>query len=484
LDRRTKTALAVTLGAIVCLSLGIQEGSHPVEVTFEEGTNFAVALSPDGSNLVLDLQGTLWSLPVEGGEGRALTDGLGDDRLPDYSPDGRRVVFQSYRSGSWDIWAIGSDGNGLEPLTHGPFDDREPVWSPDGTSVAFSSDRSGNYDICILNVASGEVAQLTIDDEDDYMPTWSPDGSVIAFLSDRGAQGTTELWRIGAPGGPDSHESKIASFEGRASSPSWSRDGRQIVLQLLVERVYDLSGWRFSEGIASDLVLVPSRGGESTKMTSGEDVFPFRAQWMRNRGLIYTADGHLRRISGRAAPQDIPFSVKVTLDRPAYPRRAASLSSEGRLPVRGIVGPVLSPDGKRLAFSALGDIWIARADGLEPMLLTRDEHLDSDPDWSPDGRDIVFSSDRAGSMDLWWKKADAAPGGEATRLTDLPGAEVDPEWSPDGLWIAFTDEEDRLQVIPAEGGRPRLVRTSRTLPSTGAASRRSSPRSMSASRTS
>jgi Tol biopolymer transport system component/imidazolonepropionase-like amidohydrolase len=434
-------------------------------VTFEEGTNFAVALSRDGSNLVLDLQGTLWSLPVEGGEGRALTDGLGDDRLPDFSPDGRRVVFQSYRSGSWDIWAIGSDGNGLEPLTSGPFDDREPVWSPDGTSVAFSSDRSGNYDIWTLNVASGEVAQVIRDEGDDYMPTWSPDGSGIAFLSDRGSPGTTELWRIDVGGGQESHEfqeRKIASFDGRAASPSWSPDGRQIALQLLVERVYDLSGWRFSDGIASDLVVIPARGGELVRRTSAEDVFPFRAQWMSGGGLLYTSDGRIRRLaSGEAASKTIPFSVKVTLDRPAYPRRPASLSSEGRLPVRGIVGPALSPDGKRLAFSALGDIWIARADGLEPMLLTRDEYLDSDPDWSPDGQDIVFSSDRAGSMDLWRKKADAAPGGGATRLTDLPGAEVGPVWSPDGQWIAFTDEEDRLHVIPAEGGRPRWVRTSR-----------------------
>ena len=462
LRRRTKAALSVGLGGVVCLALGIQEDSPLVQVTFEEGTNFAVALSPDGSNLALDLQGTLWSLPVEGGEGRALTDGLGDDRLPDYSPDGSRVVFQSYRAGSWDIWAIGSDGNGLEPLTAGPFDDREPVWSPDGTSIAFSSDRSGNYDIWILNVASGEVAQVTTVEEDDYMPTWSPDGSEIAFLSGRGVQGTTELWRIGALGGQESLESKIASFEGKAASPSWSRDGRHIVMQLLAERAYDLSDWRFSEGIASDLIVVPARGGESVRRTSREDVFPFRAQWMPGGGLLYTSDGLIRRLAeGEAVPHTIPFSVNVALNRPAYSRRGASLSSEGRLPARGIVGPVLSPDGNQLAFGALGDIWIARADGLEPLLLTRDEHLDSDPDWSPDGRDIVFSSDRAGSMDLWRKKADAAPGGQATRLTDLPGAEVGPAWSPDGQWIAFTDEEDHLYVIPAEGGRPRLVRTSR-----------------------
>ena len=459
LSARSGTTLGVGLGGVLCLALAMQGGSPSIEVNLEEGTNFAIALSPDGSSLVLDLQGTLWSLPVEGGEGRALTDGLGDDRLPDYSPDGSRIVFQSYRRGSWDIWAIGADGNGLEPLTEGQFDDREPVWSQDGTRVAFSSDRSGNYDVWILSVADGEVSRVTTDPADDYMPAWSPDGSKIAFLSDRGEVGTTELWSIGARGG---QESRIASFEGKAASPSWSRDGRQIAMQLLEERTYEVSNRRFSEGIASDLVVVPARGGESVKRTSGEDVFPFRAQWMAEGALLYTSDGRIRRLAtGETSPQTIPFSVTVALDRPAYSRRAARLSSEGRLPVRGIVGPVLSPDGTQLAFTALGDIWIARADGLNPILLTRDEHLDSDPSWSPDGRDIVFSSDRGGSMDLWRKKADAAPGGEATRLSELPGAEVTPVWSPDGQWIAFTDEEDHLYVISAEGGRPRLVRTSR-----------------------
>jgi Tol biopolymer transport system component/imidazolonepropionase-like amidohydrolase len=443
--------------------MGMQGGSPPFEVTLDEGTNFSVALAPDDSNLVLDLQGTLWALPIEGGDAEALTDGLGDDRLPDYSPDGARLVFQSYRAGSWDIWAIGSDGSGLAALTEGRFDDREPVWSPDGTRIAFSSDRSGNYDIWILDVGRGEVSQLTSDPANDYMPDWSPGGNTIAFISERGEARTTELWTIDVGNGG---ETKIASFEGKAASPSWSRDGRRIALRLLGERTYSPSSLRLSEGIESDLLVVPARGGEPVKRTSGEDVFPFRAAWTRGGDIIYTSDGQIRRLpaspSGEASPQEIPFRATVTLNRSDYARREARIPKAGeRLPVRGIVRPVLSPDGQQLAFTALGDIWLAQADGPAPMLFTRDEYLDSDPSWSPDGKEIVFASDRAGTMDLWKKKADSAPGSDAVRLTDLPGAEVMPVWSPDGRWIAYTDEQDDLYVIPADGGGPRLVRKSR-----------------------
>ena len=141
---------ALALGVLVaaCAASSVAED---LEVVLREGTNFAVARSPVDDSFILDLQGTLWRLPSDGGEATALTDGMGDDRMPHISPDGTRVVFQSYRAGTWDIWAANADGSGLAALTDTRFDDREPVFSPDGTRVAFSSDRNGNYDIWVLD---------------------------------------------------------------------------------------------------------------------------------------------------------------------------------------------------------------------------------------------------------------------------------------------------------------------------------------------
>ena len=109
-----------------------------VDLTLREGTNLAAALSPDGRTLAIDLLGSLWVLPVSGGEAKRIIDELADARQPAWSPDGARIAFQSYRDGGWHIWTVAPDGTGLRQLTHGPFDEREPHWSRDGTRIAFS----------------------------------------------------------------------------------------------------------------------------------------------------------------------------------------------------------------------------------------------------------------------------------------------------------------------------------------------------------
>ena len=98
-------ALVVVVGS---LAVGVE--AEEVEVVLREGTNFAAALSPNDGAFVLDLQGTLWRLSPDGGAATPLTDGLGDDRLPHVSKDGTRVVFQSFRRGTWDIWSMAHEG--------------------------------------------------------------------------------------------------------------------------------------------------------------------------------------------------------------------------------------------------------------------------------------------------------------------------------------------------------------------------------------
>src|SRR6188768_3310194 len=77
-----------------------------IPVTLREGTNMAIAVSPDKKTIAMDLQGTIWILPVTGGKAKAITDALGDNRQPVWSPDGSQVAFQSYRSGDYHIWTV------------------------------------------------------------------------------------------------------------------------------------------------------------------------------------------------------------------------------------------------------------------------------------------------------------------------------------------------------------------------------------------
>ncbi|MDX6241382.1 MAG: hypothetical protein QOG10_6206, partial [Kribbellaceae bacterium] len=94
----------------------------PGSATVAEGTNFMVAVSPDGRLLAFDLVTAIWVLDANGGTARRLTDDLQDATRPRWSPDGSRLVFQSYRDGNFHLWTIGPDGSGLRQVTSGRYD--------------------------------------------------------------------------------------------------------------------------------------------------------------------------------------------------------------------------------------------------------------------------------------------------------------------------------------------------------------------------
>ncbi|MEC7804595.1 MAG: hypothetical protein VX533_07085, partial [Pseudomonadota bacterium] len=89
------------IGLLAVVGIAVALAASATEIKVSEGTSFTVANSPDGETLALDLQGRLWILPSAGGEAKAITNGIGDDRLPRFSPDGKQLVFQSFRSGNW-----------------------------------------------------------------------------------------------------------------------------------------------------------------------------------------------------------------------------------------------------------------------------------------------------------------------------------------------------------------------------------------------
>lgn len=381
-----------------------------VNVPVHEGTALAVALSPDGRTLAIALFGTLWTLPGDGGEGRRITDELFDASYPTWSPDGKAITFQGYRAGDYDIWSIAPDGTGARQLTSGPADDREPHWSPDGTRLAFASDRAGNYDIWVLNVPSGDLRQVTYDPADDFMPAWAPDGRSLAFVSTRPS--SPGVWTVEV----DGRERLVARVQGNAAAPSWTPDGSRVLYTVIADGVsrLELSG---------------------KPLASGEDVFPFRTQWRSPTEFIYTADGRIKKrsLDGKG-PETIPFTISVPVRRGVYKKRRRDFDSREPRPVLGIDRPAISPDGTRVVFGALGDLWTMTV-GSRPERLTADRFLDTDPAWSPDGSQIVFSSDRGGQgMDLWIRDVKT---GELRQLTRLPTADMAAAWSRDGTRVAF-----------------------------------------------
>jgi Tol biopolymer transport system component len=424
----TTLALAV-LPIAACTDASSGEVGQ-VTVTLTEGTNMAASASPDGETLVLAIQSALWSVPTAGGEARMLTGAEFEATWPDWSPDGSRIAFQNFSpDGFYHVWTVAADGSDPRQITSGPFDHREPAWSPDGARIAFSSDRSGSgsYDVWTIEVGTGTYEQRTREDGNAHSPAWSPDGSRLAYASGR---------FVRAVDAADAVEELASAPGGSVQAPSWHPDGRGVVYQDNTRQI----------------VL------DGRAVTTDEDVFPFPVSWLPDGGFVYTADGRPRiRAADGGAPRDVAFSARLALERPVTHNKDHRFGSTDPRPVRGIFSPVLSPDGSRIAFVALNDLWVMEI-GQPPVQLTDDLFIEWVPSWSPDGGEIYFSSDRHGGGRPDLHAIDLATR-EVRRVSVTPESRmVFPVLSPDGRSFAYVDGGDQsLWVHDVASGQARRV---------------------------
>src|SRR5215470_14732445 len=231
-----------------------------IAVEMHEGTNMAAVPSPDGTKMVLSLQGGLWIIPSGGGTATKITPWNVESTQPAWSPDGQWIAFQNYsEQANYAIWVVKSDGSQLHALTSGPFDDREPSWYPDSSKVIFSSDRSDDKQYKIWSVTlGGTLQQLTTGTGAESNPVVSPDGTKIAFVDNGNTIRTVPANLSAAP----------TTF-GSGNYPQWTPNSAGLVYQ----------------NTAGNLVV------NGNAVTSGEDLYPFPVQYMGANQFVYTGTG-------------------------------------------------------------------------------------------------------------------------------------------------------------------------------------------------
>jgi Tol biopolymer transport system component/imidazolonepropionase-like amidohydrolase len=432
------------LGAIAAQELVT---TRDIEVTITEGTSMSAAVSPDRRWIAIDLLGNLWIMPMRGGQAKRITPELLEARQPTWSPDSESLAFQGYGGdGAWHVYVVPRAGGEPRALTAGEFDDREPAWSHDGSRIAFSSDRFGGIvTIWEVVLSTGELRRVST--RDGVMPAWAPNDEEVTFISrDRegaGASGVRQsrpgIWAVNAEG----RERLIATPDRGSEAPipiaaGWNPDGTQVA--------YAASGGRLFVG------------GRQVS-AAAEDVFPFRPQWISRAEFVYTADGHIKRRSLAGAVSTIGFEASVTLRRATYPIAHRALEPVEPQPLKGVVAPAVSPNGRFVAFTALGDLWVLPLGG-NPIQITNDPALDLDPAWSPDGAQIAFVSDRDGSMDLWLRDLSSSTDKKIASAQRCPISA--PVWSRDGSVIVYASQPPcgigAVQVKPGGTCRPTVAR--------------------------
>jgi len=411
-------------------------------LTFTGVTNGTVAVSPAADRLILEAQGVLWSLPRAGGTAKALTSADLEPTRPTWSPDGSTVALCAYQGGGFHIWTMAPDGSRLRRLTKGPWDDRGVSWSPDGSRVAFSSERGGDpaagsfYHIWTVDVRTGRLSRLTEGPQNDYDPAWSSDGRVLFVRAD--AVSARTIAAVPGSGGAVSVVRTVDS--GSVTCPAVSPDGSRVAYVQLTTDV---------AGPVATLVV------DGVPVTAGEDVFAVPPVWVSSDELLYLADGQVR-VRRVGAPGDavaIPFTATLPVARPAFRMKKYDLRSTEPRAVRGINQPVLAPDGRSVAFTALNALWVLRP-GAEPRKLVQaaPEHYVQGPAWTPDGRGVLYCSDKDGLNAIY--RHDLAGGAETTLAT---GGRVNPALSPDGTKLACHDMLGNLLVRDLATGQERTL---------------------------
>ncbi len=274
-----------------------------------QGTNIAVALSPDGTTVVVDLIGQLWQLPLSGGAANPLTPTTTIARNPRFSPDGNSIVYQSERADQWDLFLLDVPRGVQRRLTNTDHDETEPDFSADGRAVVFSSDLAGSFDIWQLDVESGELRQLTGRPGHASFPSVSERGE-IAYVNELAGRWTLDLLRAGAT-------TELLAKPYPLRAPAWRPGGGIIVFN------------EQPSSTQSNLAMLLLDANRVTKaLTRGEDVFGFRPAWVSSAEFVYTADGQIwRRRLASTTRQAVQLFAGVAVTRPVYPRRAVEPSN-------------------------------------------------------------------------------------------------------------------------------------------------------------
>jgi len=312
----------------------------------------SLAWSPDSRSLVYSMAGSLWIQKIDSTMAEQLTAGPGYDYQPDWSSDGRWIVYSKYQQSSIELWVLDPTTRQAHALTHEGAVNVEPRFSPDGSRIAFvSTSFNGRFHIFTGRFAGGtllDVQRLTGENrsslpryyyspfDHEISPAWSPDGAEILFVSNRGhIYGTGGFWRMHAEPGAEAREIHYEETAWK-SRPAFSPDGKR-----LVYASYLGQAWH-------QLWVMPAEGGDPFPLSYG-DFDNVNPRWspdgstiafISNRGgntslwMQQVAGGAQRQLEVKQRRYLAPMGrVRITVTDPAgrkTPARVFVTDKDGR----------------------------------------------------------------------------------------------------------------------------------------------------------
>jgi serine/threonine protein kinase/WD40 repeat protein len=404
-----------------------------------------------------------------------LTTDPGWELFPSFSPDGNEVAFSwdGEKHDNVDIYIKQVDGLAPVRLTTDPAQDSYPAWSPDGRGIAFTRFLDGRQVIILIPSIGGPERKLL--EITGTSVAWTPDAKWLAF----GDGKPESLYLFSVTTGERKRLTTAPPDSLGDDFPSFSPDGRRLAfvraVTLPVTNIYLLSLGDEFQPVASPVRLSKTGKFSAAAWTAdgrelifselgnsiADNLWRMRATVGATADLLVSEGGISPAISRQGTR--LAFAREIT-DNNIW--RASTHGGSGKSPPVALIASTrsdqvgqYSPDGKQIAFvsdrSGHSEIWIANADGTNEIQLTS---LPSDqagsPGWSPDGQKIVFGWMASGTHQIY---TIPVSGGKPSQITNSPATCVLPQYSRDGRWIYFASPRTgRFEVwkTPSQGGQP------------------------------
>ncbi|MBP5625519.1 MAG: PD40 domain-containing protein [Bacteroidales bacterium] len=413
------------------------------------------AISPDGKSVAFSYKGDIWVVSSEGGRALQVTSNPAYDSRPFWTPDGKSIVFASYREGSMDIWRTSAEGGKPVRLTDYPGHERPRAVLADG-SVVFMADiqndvRYGGF--------PGEGQMYKVGPEGGLpqlftslpMPELSvrADGAILyedykgyedPFRKHHTSSVTRDVWLS-----QNGSFKKLSDFPGEDRQPVWAPDGRSFYY--LSER----NGKAFNLFRSSI-----DNPGESVQLTFAEKD-PVRYVTVAGDGtLCYSQNGELYILrEGQPARK-----LEITVARDENERDVVKSTYTG-----GITALAVSPGGKELAIVIRGDVFVTATDFTTTRRITNTAAQERGVSFSEDGRTLYYAAERDGCWGVWRTTLEDkheqlftyATGFKEELFSDPGETCFQPEVSPDGKWVAYLRDRTELVIKPAKGGKVRSL---------------------------
>ena len=401
------------------------------------------AISPDGKTVAFSYKGDIWTVPANGGQARQITTNPAYDAYPVWSPDSRQIAFASSREGSMDIYVVGRDGGTPRRVTTDSGDEYPMAWRndstimlkasimPKATSIMFAnfsqvyevSDKGGRMrlfsDIPMEDISVGNDGALLYHDNKGYEDP---------FRKHHQSPICRDIWLY--KGG---NYTKLTNFAGEDRTPVWGGDNNTYYYLSEEDGTFNVYKRRIGETAKTQLSHY--KGNPVRFLTRSTD-----------GTLCYAYDGAIYTL--KEGSQPVRLNLSMVADDGSDKLQRQVLRS-------GATEFAVSPSGKEIAFVVHGDVYVTSTDYTTTKRITDTPEQERNVNFSPDGRSLVYASERGGLWQIYQTSIVNKDEKQFTYATQLKEeqlvksslVDMQPAYSPDGKSVAYIEDRGALKAV-------------------------------------